>query len=186
MTLTLLTPATEDPVDLAEMKDHLRILHHDEDVRIAGYLKAATAGIERRAGFALLPQTWRLTLDAAPTETITLSPAPLFSVTEIAVKDKSGGETPVTASAYEVAGGLPGRVRAAEPWPAPGVKTGGVRIDFIAGFADAASLPADLKQAVKLLAAHFYEAREAASEEPLSIVPHTVDALLAPYRRIAL
>ncbi|MHA7873527.1 MAG: head-tail connector protein [Hyphococcus sp.] len=186
MSLTLLSPPAVDAVSLAEMKAHLRLTSADEDALVTAALMSAARAVEARGRLALTPQQWRLALDAVPAETVFLPLAPVASVDAVSVIDSAGAPQAVDASRYETALGAPGRVRPAAPWPAPGVAVDGVRIDFTAGYADAASVPAPLKQAVKLLAAHFFETREAAGAERIFNVPQTVDALIAPYREMRL
>lgn len=186
MTLTLLSPPAGEPLTLAEMKTHLRVDHDGEDGLIAGVLAAAVRTVEARGGLALLSQQWRLALDAAPEETLVLPIAPCASIDAVSVIDADGASQAVDPHLYDAATGAPGRVRRTGPWPAPGPRLDGVRIDFTAGYADAASVPAALKQAVMTLAAHFYETREAAREARVYAVPQSVDALIAPYRQVRL
>ena len=186
MTLSLITPPTADPVTLAEVKNHLRITHTDEDTLITEYLLAAVAVVEHRGQIAMLTQTWRLTFDCLPRDVVELPRAPVTAIATVTVKDTDGVRQSVDPSAYEFAPGTTGRLRPIAAWPAPGIQTGGVEIDFTAGYGAAADVPADLKQAVKLIAAHFYEARENVSEASLKLVPQAADALIAPYRRVAL
>jgi len=186
MSLTLLSPPAAEPVTLAELKDHMRVSAADEDALINGMLIAAVRAVEARGRLALMPQVWRLTLDAVPDETIFLPLAPVASVDVVSVIGADGAPQAVDPSLYEAALGSPGRVRPAGPWPAPGVAIDAVQIDFSAGYPDAASIPEPLKQAVKLLGAHFFETREAAGVERIFNVPQTVDALIAPYREMQL
>lgn len=44
-------------------------------------------------------------------------------------------------------------------------------------------VPAEIVEAVKQLAAHFYATREAAQEESLSVIPFGVFDLIGPYRK---
>ena len=185
MTLTLLSPPAGEPVTLTEAKTHLRIDHGEEDALIAGVLVAATRAAEARAGLAFLSQQWRFALDAAP-QTVALPIAPCASIDAVSVIDADGAAQAVDPPLYDAAPGAPGRVRRKGIWPAPGPRLDGVRIDFTAGYADAASVPAALKQAVMTLAAHFYETRSATREERFYTVPQSVDALIAPYRRVRL
>ncbi|WDI32156.1 head-tail connector protein [Hyphococcus flavus] len=186
MSLILLSPPASEPVTLAELKQHLRVTHTDEDALITGVLVAAVRAVEARGGLACMPQQWRLTLDAPPMETLHLPIAPVASIDAITVTDGEGAPQPVDASVYEFASGSPGRLRPAGPWPQPAPKIDGVRIDFTAGYADAGAVPEPLKQAVKILAGYFYETREAAHETRVYTVPQSVDALLAPYREFRL
>ncbi|MEL7489083.1 MAG: head-tail connector protein [Pseudomonadota bacterium] len=186
MSLSILAPPTAEPVSLDEIKAHLRVTHADEDGLIAGLAVAARQTVEARAGLALMAQRWRLSLDRAPSETVILPLAPVASIDAVSVIGAAGDFETVSVSKYEAATGSPGRVRCAAPWPRPSVALGGVRIDFTAGWADAGAVPDDLKQAIKLLAAQFYETREAAGAERVYRIPGAVDALTAPYRQVRL
>lgn len=186
MSLTLLSPPASEPVTLDEMKAHLRVTETHEDALISGVLVAAVRAIEARGGLALMPQSWRVSFDAPPLETVLLPLTPVASIDAVTVIDADDATQPVAAHLYEAAAGAPGRVRPAGPWPRPGRAIDGVRIDFTAGYADAASVPEPLKQAVKLLAAYFFETREAAAETKIYTVPKSIDALIAPYREVRL
>lgn len=186
MPLTLLSPPASEPVALAEMKSHLRVTHTDEDADIAALIVAATRAIEARAGLALMPQQWRLSLDAPPDDTLLLPLSPVTALDSVAVFDAAGAAQPVSPSLYEFAPGAPARLRPAAIWPRPGRRVDGVAIDFTAGYADADAVPAPLKQAVKMLAAHFYETRETTSGLRVFLVPAAVDAMLAPFRELRL
>jgi uncharacterized phiE125 gp8 family phage protein len=186
MSLTQISPPSAEPITLSELKDHLRITDANEDALINGALVAAVRAVEARASLALLAQQWRLTLDAAPGETVILPLSPVASIDAVSVIDAAGAPQVLAPALYETAAGSPGRLRPAAPWPNPGPRLDGVRIDFTVGYADAASTPEPLKQAVKILAAHLFEAREAASEDRLFSVPQSVDALIAPYREVRL
>ena len=186
MTLTLLSPPAAEPVTLSDLKEHLRITHNDEDALIAAMLAAAVRTIEARGGLALLAQQWRLTLDAPPAETVLLPVSPCAGLDAVAVIGADGAPQSVGPHLYEFAPGAPGRFRSAGRWPACGPAIDGVRIDFTAGYDSPALIPGPLKQAVKMLAAHFHETRAAAREERFYAVPQSVDALVAPYRRVRL
>jgi len=186
MSLTLLSPAAGEPISLQDLKDHLRITHNDEDVAINGYLVAAVRAIEARASLAMLTQGWRFALDCVPEVTVFLPIAPAVSIDAVMIIDRDGVPQPAAPETYEFAAGSPGRLRRAAPWPRPGVGVAGVQIDFTAGYADAASVPEPLKQAVQILAAHFYERREALSETRLYGVPQSIDALIAPFKQVQL
>ncbi|MFC6644143.1 head-tail connector protein [Granulicella cerasi] len=76
-------------------------------------------------------------------------------------------------------------------WPYPSCYVpGSVKITFTAStYGDGstvANCPAPIQQAMLLLIGHWYANREAASEKPLTNLPFAVDALLAPYRNLAM
>ena len=96
-------------------------------------LVAAVRAIEARAGLALMPQQWRLTLDAVPDETLLLPLAPVATIDAVQVNDASGTPQAVADNLYEFAPGASARLRRAGPWPQPGIRLDGVTIDFTAG-----------------------------------------------------
>jgi uncharacterized phiE125 gp8 family phage protein len=72
--------------------------------------------------------------------------------------------------------------------PAPGRLAAGIELDVVVGFGDAAiDVPEPLRQAIRLLVAHWYENRGvAAIGHAVAMLPATVAALLAPYRMLSL
>ena len=186
MSISLIAPPAAEPVLLSELKEHLRITANDEDGLLAGVLASAVRAVEARGGLALMAQQWRLSLDTPPEETVLLPISPVSAINQVSILDEAGASHTLDLALYEAAPGPAGRVRPAGPWPKPGRRLAGVRIDFTAGVASASDVPAELKQAVKLLAAHFYEAREAAGTDRVYTVPQAVDALIAPFRELRL
>ncbi|MEL7486430.1 MAG: head-tail connector protein [Pseudomonadota bacterium] len=190
MSLTMIAPPAGEPVSLAEMKEHLRVTHADEDALIAAYAGAARQAVEARAGLGLMTQAWRWTLDAAPAETIVFPLSPVASVDAVRLRDEDGGETLVDPERYAVSPGAPGRLRATAPWTSlSSVDTpplAGVEIDFTIGWPDAESVPASLSQAVRLLTADYFDHRDVAASGLTRRLPETVDALIAPYRQVRL
>ncbi|MEZ5920950.1 MAG: hypothetical protein R3C60_06315 [Parvularculaceae bacterium] len=178
MSLTLIAPPIEEPVSLAELKDHMRINGAAEDAAIAGFGVAARQMIEARFGIAIIAQGWRLSLDAPPRCALTLPLSPVASVDSVGVK-KNGVTELVSAGGYETQTGPVGRLLINTPLVTD-QKLGVVVIAFTAGWPDAASVPDELKLAVKTLAAHFYEHREGEGAPP------AIASLLARYRQVRL
>jgi hypothetical protein len=57
----LVTPPTQDLLDLQQIKDHLRVTHDDEDAIISGYAQSVMAeidGWDGVCGRAIMPQVW--------------------------------------------------------------------------------------------------------------------------------
>lgn len=175
MSLTLIVPPAEEPVALADFKEHLKIDGAEEDAALAGYLLAARRTIEARYNLALLAQGWRLTLDTAPCEAA-LSLSPVLSIDSVGVTRAGVTET-LPLSAYETRTGASPRVALKAAYP-----DAGLVIAFTAGWASAAALPEELKLAVKTLAAHFYERREGEAGDG---APGVV-RILSAYRRVRL
>jgi len=172
MSLTLITPPTEEPVSLAAFKEHAKIDGEAEDASLSGFLLAARRTIEARFSLAMIAQGWRLRLDCAPRETL-LPLSPVLSVDSVGIVRAGVTET-LPLSAFEATTGAAGRVRLKAGWP-----DAGLVIAFTAGWPDAGALPEELKLAVKTLAAHFYEKRESEAAD----APAGALRLLSAYRR---
>lgn len=186
MSLDLLTPPTAEPVSLAELKQHLRVEHADDDAAITDYGLAARRAVEARGQLALMMQQWRLTLDRAPAGILTLPRAPAFAIDTIVVVRRTGVLDPVDAELYDFEPGPQARLISRGNWPYSDRLVAGVRIEFTAGWATPADVPEELRLAVKMLAAHFYENREGAQPEKLFTAPQAVDALIAPWKQVRL
>lgn len=179
----------EATLPVADLKRHLRLGtgFAEDDVQdpvLASFLRAAMAAIEARTGKALITRGFVLTLSCWRDATAQVLPlAPVTAITQLALVDAYGAATVVEATRYRL------ERDAAEPklMPMgsflPNVPSGGaVELRFQAGFgATFADLPADLAQAVLLLAAHYYDYRD---ETALSqgCMPFGVTALIARYR----
>jgi uncharacterized phiE125 gp8 family phage protein len=199
MTLTLTTPPALEPVTLDEAKAQLRVTYDQEDALISALITAARQRIEGELGIAMIATGFRETHDVWPLEITTAVPvtdpitalfsgpirllrSPLISVTAIAVADGTGTFQTVSPASYAAdVGSRPGRIAPYDvAWPAPGVPTGGVRIDYTAGYGGGESdVPAPLRQAILQLVADGFEHR---SDAPLSIV----EPWIAPFRRVRL
>ncbi len=184
MSLTLIAPPAQEPVSLAELKEHIKVDHASEDAMIAGLGVAARFAIEARFGLAIIAQSWRLSLDGAPAHAVTLPMSPVIAVDAVGAI-RAGVTEVLAADRYDAQSGLVGRVRIKAPLVTDR-SIGGVVIAFTAGWADAASTPEEIKLAVKVLAAHFYENREAAGVDRFYTSPVSINALLAPYRQVRL
>lgn len=64
--LTLVTPPVCDPVTIADMRGHSRIFQAAEDSLLGGYIASATLTAEEQTKRALMPQTWKYTLNCFP------------------------------------------------------------------------------------------------------------------------
>jgi uncharacterized phiE125 gp8 family phage protein len=175
MSLALITPPTEEPVTLADFKEHIKADGAAEDAALSGYLLAARRTIEARYNLAILAQGWRLTLDAAPAE-VSLSLSPVLSVDSVGIVRAGVTET-LPPAAYEARTGARAFVRLKSIFPGAGLV-----VAFTAGWASVAAVPEELKLAVKTLAAHFYERREGEAGDG---APGVV-RILSAYRQVRL
>jgi uncharacterized phiE125 gp8 family phage protein len=185
----LLTAPAGEPVSLAEAKDFLRVAHNDDDATVAALVAGARQEIETQTRRALMMQVWRLTRDVWPASgVVPLLPAPLRALMAVRVYDGDGHAQALDLQSFDVdTAGAPAMLAFARGMPAPGRRAGGIEIDIECGYGAAADVPEPLRQAVRLLVAHWYENRAliAASGEVAS-VPSSVLALIAPYRVLTL
>lgn len=189
MGLILVDPATELPVTLAELKLNCGVEDSSFDSLLTINLKGALAHVERVLDRALGAQTWLLAQDDF-TDVITLPVGPVLAISTggFTYLDETGTEQVVPDAAYTLdLVSNPQRVvlNEGQDWPSDnGDFVNAVQIQFSAGYT-AATLPADLKQAILLLAAHWFENRAAvAGGTVVNEVPLGFDALLWPHRRI--
>ena len=183
----LVTPPATEPVSLAEAKAHLRISHVDEDQFIGTLIIAARRHAESQTGLALVSQQWRHFRDDWPDDAaIPLPLAPLLSVDEVATYGDDDVKTVIIPTYYYAdAVSRPPRLllRGSRVWARPGRIGNGVAILVTVGFGAAAAVPAELRQAVLQLVAHWYEHRGNANPPP---APLTAGTLLAPFRGLHL
>ncbi len=149
------------------LKDHLRLGSGfaDDGMQnglIEGYLRAAMAAIEARIGKVLMARRMRLELDDwRNADAQPLPVAPVSMVVSVTMVNAAAVAVVVPATTYRLVPDLhrPRIVGAGSSLPA--VPAGGVvKVVFDAGFsATWAGVPADLQQAVLLLAAEYYEHR---------------------------
>lgn len=194
MALKLITAPLAEPLTLAEVKQHLRVDHTEEDGLIAIYIRAAREHAERFLGRALVSQTWDLYLDAFPVNEIRIPLPPLRSVESIRYDDTAGEEQTVSTLEYYVdTANEPGWVvpDSTTTWPTTIDAVNAVRIRFVAGYAPTADSPEDLasnvpwgiKAAMLLIIGNLYENRE---NNVVGVItnklPHGAEWLLRPYR----
>ena len=164
MALKLITAATVLAVTLAEAKAHLRVDGADEDTLITALIGAATQAAEQITGRALMAQTWELTLDAFPAA-VELTRVPVQSITSVSYADSTGAATVLSPLLYALDNAddfgwayvVPVYAGA---WPATRDEINAVKLRYVAGYADAASVPAAVKSWILLAVGTLYESRE--------------------------
>ena len=187
MRLTLLTGPAAEPLELDDLKAHLRLDGEDEDQYLASLITTSRLHVEAAMGLALITQRWLWQADRwPPGGCVELPIRPVQAIEQVSVMTAGASEDVIGAGDYEadIAGGVARLVAASGSLPQPGVRLGGARITFRAGFGDGAGdVPDQIRHALKLLAAHWYEVRD-----PVHIGSHTarvpdiVSDLLAPYK----
>lgn len=186
MILRVLTQPAEEPVSVDEAKVHLRIDAEDEDNLLAGYLVAARQMCELVSRRAFITQTLQLSLETWPgCGYVTLPRPPFQSVTSCSYIDSNGNSHVLSSNDYIAdTASEPGRVLLGygKSWPSATLRPGpAITITYVAGYGLRAAVPAIYKQAIELLAGHFYENREQVIAVPgisLAQLPLGVQSLL--------
>lgn len=184
MIVTETTPVAQSALPVARLKEHLRLASgfaedQIQDALLAGFLRAALTAIETRTSKALIRRAFTLTLkDWAPRTRLPM--APVAAITAVALKE-GGTMSALPASQYALEEDAQAPVMIGHDLPGMGAGRSLV-ISLEAGYAASFdAIPADLAQAVMMLAAHYYEYR---NETALGAgcMPFGVTALIEGYR----
>ena len=186
------TQVPDAGLPVAEFRDHLQLgsgFADDglQDAVLVAQLRAAMAAVEGETGKVLLAKTYQYVVTAwrEPNKQV-LPVAPVAAVQSLAITDLNEVASEIDASAYRVRGDNHNPCVISTGWALPTIPVGGTaEIIFEAGYADWASVPADLRQSVLMLAAHFYENRSATVDRAVAL-PLAVATLLKRHKPVRL
>ena len=157
---------TAGPVSVAELKQHVQVApsYTAHDQHLAMLLDAAREQFEADCGVVCNNSTWQVKLDEwwEADDGLQLSQRPITSIDSISYIDSNGSSQTWSSSNYTL-----DRGRASPTiWYAYDVTTPTIRnqvnaitVTYLAGYADAASVPVRWKQAILLLAGFWFEQR---------------------------
>ena len=167
MPISIVTPATNDPVTLAEFKAHERITHTEEDGVIAKKLSAATQFVQAIADRQLVDATLKEVFECWPSKRlIHLGRPPVDSVSSVKYYDTSATPTLTTMSTddYRVYTfqDQPGILEIDEATVLPDLddRIYPIEVTFVAGYGAQAAVPEIYKEALHLVAADYFNNRE--------------------------
>lgn len=178
MGLALVTDASTLPWTLsnftAEIVNYKQSSGNDDDC--TAVLNAATKWVQNQTCRQLMLATWKQTCNDWPIEdcdgfySINLDLKPLSSVTSVKYYNTSATLTTVTSTDYWAitTATRPKVTFNPDEFDWPSLQNGrpdAIEITFVAGYADAATVPYDLKRAIHLLAMYWREIGMAASEK---------------------
>lgn len=211
-TSKLVTGPTVWPVSADELGAHLRLNQsggsYPEEAFLLDLIKGATEFAEAETGLVMLEQTWAYYLDEVPIQSdglgwwdgvregamnqehprfIELTKGPLISITNVKSFDSDDAESTFAAANYYAdTASRPGRIvlRSGSVWPTNVRSVNGLVVTYKAGFgAEAANVPFQLRQAIKVIAAHWYENREAMTMDlSAANVPGSAWDILGKYK----
>lgn len=178
--LVVSVAATEEPVSVAEARQHCRIDSHEEDLWVLNSISAARELCETFTKRRFVSTTLKLTLDRFPSMFYLPSP-PLVSVTTVKYRDAANVLQTLSSSDYEVdAATEPGRLAlvSGSSWPTTYDRMNAVEVTYVAGYGSATAVPYAIKQAIMLTVAHWNENREAVSQTMMHELPLAAKSLL--------
>lgn len=186
------TPIPDAALPLEAFKAHLRLgsgfgSGDMQDGICASFLRAAIAAVEARTGKAVLARRFILSVTQWHMREVHVFPvAPVVAVERVEMVTWDDVRTVVNPDNYWLKRDAQRpRLQATASLPAV-PKGGAVEVTFQAGFAAAwAEVPADLRQAVLMLAAHYYEYR---NDTGLSdgCMPFGVSSLIERFKQMRL
>ena len=174
------TQVPDAALPVAEFREHLQLgsgFADDgfQDAVLLDVLRAAIATIEGRTGKALISRDFVLVISAwRDLGQQALPIAPVSTVLSLNIIDANDTATPLDAGAYRLKADTHAPEVKSLGLSFPTIPVGGsADLAFTAGYGAWTDVPADLRQAVFLLATHYYETRGAAgsrtTEMPLSV-----------------
>ena len=191
MKLVELAPVPVFDLPIAQLREYLRLgtgFADDtlQDTVLEAALRGALDAIEARTGKVIFERPFRWTVSAWRSPAVQALPmAPVTAITAVSLISPTGGVPPVQLSdlVLEEDTHRPLLHPAGMSLPMIPVR-GRAEVTFNAGFgATWAEIPADLSQAVLLLAAHFYDTRHEGSLHDGNM-PFGVCTLIERYRTV--
>ena len=190
MMMVELTSVPSAALPVNELAEHLRLARGfsddgSQDGQLESCLRAACSAIEARIGKALFQRRFALTLMAWQALDAHVLPLdPVVGIDSVKVISRAGAETQVDPAAYTLRPDRHRPVLEATTGTLPTPSQGGtIEVEFTAGHsADWAGIPAELKQAVLILAGEFWGQNQDAETG----IPFAVSVLLEPHRPMRL
>lgn len=178
MSLRLITAPLTYPVTSTEAKLHCKVDGTDEDSLIDTYIAAATAHAESVTGRAIISQTWEVVLDDF-SDAMMLPKGPVQTITTVKYYDAAEVLQTLAADQYTLDNvSDPAWLVRPDDVTYPDVADGvnNVIIRFVAGYS---TVPPELKAAILLTIAHFYDNRSTGD------IPEVVETLFTNHRSFA-
>jgi uncharacterized phiE125 gp8 family phage protein len=178
---SLKTAPTFDPISLDQLKRnlHIDLDNHDQDEYLQEIINSVIANVQSNIGRQIARATYTAYLDDFPAEDLKITLGPVAAITTVKYYNSSNVLTTMNSSKYLLDNvDLTGRLRFIETYTVYGDRINGVEIEFTNGWADAASVPKDIRDALILLASERY----LNPENAMSIKQSAAEQKLRNYR----
>ena len=188
----------ERPLTASDVRAHFRLLETAEDGLLELYIDAAVTYAETWLRRSFVSRQYRFHLpgfhdhDEAAINPclkngeIWLPRPPLISVEAVKYYDEDGDDQTVDSADYQTdTVSEPGRIKPAVDASWPGVQTSkysAVRVEYTAGYANAAAVPENFKMILRWIVALWFRNREPVAPADLREVPHTVSEFIQQFK----
>lgn len=181
----LVTAPSSEPITLEEAKAYLRVDDSTEDTLISALITAARRKFENDTLHYLLPQTWELYLnrDEISSEPISINKSDITAISSVKYYDSSNTQQTLSTSDYQTA--ISGKPSCIQIITMPTIydRLEAMVIRFTLGYTNAAAVPEDIKLAIKLLLATWYENRQTVvTGTQVNDIPMTYQFIMETYR----
>lgn len=187
MTNKLITPPSEEPINLTQAKTHLRVTDTTQDALIGTLISAAREHLEHQLQRAIMLQTREVVLDAFPADAdIELEYPNIVGITHVKYLDAvTGLEVTLNASQYYLDAEKQndsGWLLTAQgvQWPSTLDVANAVRVRYTCGYEDVASVPSAIKSWLLLAIEQLFDRCQAG--ESATLTPDFASGLVDRYR----
>ena len=164
MSISVITPATSEPLTTAEVKSFLRVDSSDEDTLIGVLITAARSMAEAYTRRILMTTTIEEFYDVFPNyrnpedkDIIFLSRGPIQSVTSVKYVDGAGDEQTISSANYATdLVSEPSRIVSNNGWYATKDTVNAVIVRYVCGYSSSSDVPAPIRQAMLLMIAEMF------------------------------
>ena len=173
-------PASE-PISTSEAKTYLKVDNSTDDSLITALIQAARESCEKYLQMALISQTITERFNGFQNYGLRLSISPLISVTSVSYLDSGGGSQTLSTDYYGVADyEKPPLIylKYGQTWPVVYSQQDAVTVVYLAGYADAAAVPALIKTAMYMILSEWYNNRQ----DSIRNLPTAAQFFLDQYR----
>jgi len=178
------TDAPAALIQTPDLADHCYASAADYPL-LEDYCFAAERYIERRARKMLMSRTYDFVLSAFPPDDdpLELPITPVRSIASLAYYNTANGSTSLASTDYDLHQSAAGysflTPTVDTTWPATKPRRDAVTIQLVAGHgSESTDMPQTMRQAAKMIVAHWYANREAAAAKSIKEIETGVDALL--------